>query len=96
MRMKLAEALVNAGDLTRGAEAYARLVKEPAARPEAEYGLGRIAALKGDWKGAIEHQQRAFPLHVALLQARRERPHAPVERRIADAGIGHRTCTLLD
>ncbi len=62
MRMKLAEALVNAGDLTRGAEAYARLVKEPAAQPEAEYGLGRIAALKGDWKGAIAHQQRACEL----------------------------------
>jgi tetratricopeptide (TPR) repeat protein len=62
MRMKLAEALVNAGDLTRAAEAYARLVKEPAAQPEAEYGLGRIAALKGDWKSAIAHQQRACEL----------------------------------
>jgi tetratricopeptide (TPR) repeat protein len=62
IRMKLAEALVNAGDLTRGTEAYARLVKEPAAQPEAEYGLGRIAALKGDWKAAIAHQQRACEL----------------------------------
>lgn len=62
MRMKLAEALVGAGDLTRGAEAYARLVKEHAAQPEAEYGLGRIAALKGDWKAAIAHQQRACEL----------------------------------
>ena len=61
-RMKLAEALVNAGDLTRGADAYARLVKEPAAQPEAEYGLGRIAALRGDWKAAIAHQQRACEL----------------------------------
>jgi tetratricopeptide (TPR) repeat protein len=61
-RMKLAEALVNAGDLTRGADVYARLVKEPAAQPEAEYGLGRIAALKGDWKAAIAHQQRACEL----------------------------------
>ena len=73
MRMKLAEALVNSGDLTRAAEAYAQLVKEPAAQPEAEYGLGRIAALKGDWKGAIAHQQRACalfpefgPAHYAL------------------------------
>jgi tetratricopeptide (TPR) repeat protein len=62
LRMKLAEALVNAGDLTRAAEEYAQLVKEPAAQPEAEYGLGRIAALKGYWKGAIAHQQRACEL----------------------------------
>jgi protein O-GlcNAc transferase len=62
MRMKLADALVNTGDLTRAADMYSRLVKEPAAQPEAEYGLGRIAALKGDWKAAIAHQQRACEL----------------------------------
>jgi tetratricopeptide (TPR) repeat protein len=62
MRMKLAEALVNGGNLTRGAELYATLAKEPAAQPEAEYGLGRIAALKGDWKTAAAHQQRACDL----------------------------------
>jgi tetratricopeptide (TPR) repeat protein len=62
MRMKLAEALVSAGDLTRGAELYARLAKEPAAEPEAEYGLGRIAAMKQDWKAAIAHQRRACEL----------------------------------
>jgi tetratricopeptide (TPR) repeat protein len=62
MRMKLAEALVSAGDLTRGADVYARLAKEPAAEPEAEYGLGRIAAMKGDWKAAIAHQRRACEL----------------------------------
>jgi tetratricopeptide (TPR) repeat protein len=78
MRMKLAEALVNAGDLTRGASTYARLIKEPAAQPEAEYGLGRIAALKGDWKSAIAHHQRACELfpefgaaHYALALAYR-------------------------
>jgi tetratricopeptide (TPR) repeat protein len=78
MRMKLAEALVNAGDLTRAAEAYARLAKEPAAQPEAEYGLGRIAALKGDWKSAIAHHERACTLfpefgaaHYALALAYR-------------------------
>ena len=47
-------------DARRGA--YAALAKEPAAQPEAEYGLGRIAALKGDWKAAIAHQQRACEL----------------------------------
>jgi tetratricopeptide (TPR) repeat protein len=78
MRMKLAEALVTAGDLTRGTEEYARLAKEPAAQPEAEYGLGRIAAMKGDWKTAIAHQRRACELfpefgaaHYALALAYR-------------------------
>jgi tetratricopeptide (TPR) repeat protein len=77
-KTKLAEALLNAGDVARSAEVYQALARVPAAQPEAEYGLGRIAAMRGRWGEAIAHQQRACELfpefgaaHYALALAYR-------------------------
>ena len=77
-RMKLAEAMLNAGAVTRSTEVYQALAREPAAQPEAEYGLGRIAAMQGRWADAIAHQRRACELfpefgaaHYALALAYR-------------------------
>jgi tetratricopeptide (TPR) repeat protein len=77
-RLKQAEALLDAGDLTRSAQLYAALASEPAAQPEAEYGLGRLAALERRWPDAIVHHRRACELfpefgaaHYALALAYR-------------------------
>ena len=43
-RVKLAEALLESGDLEESKTLFLALVDEPAARPAAEVGLGRIAA----------------------------------------------------
>jgi tetratricopeptide (TPR) repeat protein len=61
-RLKLAEALLDAGDLDRSANAYAQ-VTDPAARPPVQFGLGRIAAARGDHARAIEYFERAIALY---------------------------------
>ena len=61
-RVKLAEALFEAGDLDESQRLFEALVREPAAEPAAEFGLGRIAAAKGLHDGAIAHLQRAVAL----------------------------------
>src|SRR5439155_13466545 len=42
VRVKLAEALLDSGNLDRAEQMYAALAREPAAEPIAEFGLGRI------------------------------------------------------
>jgi tetratricopeptide (TPR) repeat protein len=61
-RIKLAEALLDAGDLDRSAVAFAR-VTEPAGQPAVQFGLGRIAAARGDHARAIGHFERAIALY---------------------------------
>ena len=61
-RVKLAEALLEAGDLDESQRLFDALVREPAAEPAAEFGLGRIAAAKGLHDAAVTHLQRAVAL----------------------------------
>jgi tetratricopeptide (TPR) repeat protein len=77
-RVKLAEALLDGGDATRSEPLFQALVKEPAAEPAAEVGLGRIAAARGNHQEAIVHFSRAVKLfpelgaaHYALAQSYR-------------------------
>ena len=46
-RVKLAESLLETDDLDESQRLFEALVREPAAEPAAEFGLGRIAAAKG-------------------------------------------------
>jgi tetratricopeptide (TPR) repeat protein len=61
-RVKLAEALLEAGALEESAQLFQKLIREPLAEPAAQLGLGRIAAAEGDHTKAIEHLQRATTL----------------------------------
>ena len=61
-RVKLAEALLEAGDLDESRRLFDALVREPAAEPAAEFGLGRIAAAEGHHDEAVAHLQRAIAL----------------------------------
>jgi tetratricopeptide (TPR) repeat protein len=61
-RVKLAEALLEAGDLEQSGRLFGNLTREPAAEPAAQLGLGRIAALQGRHDAAIVHLQRAIAL----------------------------------
>jgi tetratricopeptide (TPR) repeat protein len=76
-RLRLAEALLDAGDRDRSAQLFARLT-EPACEPAVQFGLGRIAAARGDHATAIGHLERAIALfpefgsaHYALALAYR-------------------------
>jgi tetratricopeptide (TPR) repeat protein len=64
-RVKLAEALLEAGDpgnLDASARLFEALVQEPASKPAAEFGLGRIESARGHHEAAIDHLQRAVAL----------------------------------
>jgi tetratricopeptide (TPR) repeat protein len=77
-RVKLAEALFESGDVDESARWYGELVKEPAAEPIAELGLGRVAAAAGRHEEAARHFERAIALfpefgaaHYALARSTR-------------------------
>jgi tetratricopeptide (TPR) repeat protein len=61
-RVKLAEALLESGNLERSAQLFEALRAEPAAEPSAEFGLGRVAAAQGRHDVAVTHLQRAVTL----------------------------------
>ena len=61
-RVKLAEALFEAGKLDDSARLFQGLTREPLAEPAAQFGLGRIAAAQGHHDAAIAHLQRAASL----------------------------------
>jgi tetratricopeptide (TPR) repeat protein len=65
-RVKLAEALFEAGRGEESQRLFTRLTKEPAAEPIAELGLGRIDAAEGRHELAIVHLQRAVALFPEL------------------------------
>jgi len=61
-RVKLAEALLDEGDLEPAKRAFEALQSEPAAVPAAKLGLGRIAAAEGHHDAAVVHFERAIAL----------------------------------
>ena len=65
-RVRLAEALLESGELEESRTLFRTLVAEPAARPAAEVGLGRIAAALREHEIAIEHFTRAVELFPEL------------------------------
>ena len=60
-RVRLAEALLDAGDLEQSARLFSEL-KDPACEPAVQFGLGRIAAAKGRHAEAIQSFERAVAL----------------------------------
>lgn len=65
-RVRLAEALLETGERIESKERFEVLVREPAAEPAAEVGLGRIAAAEGRHEEAIAHFERAVALFPEL------------------------------
>ena len=65
-RVKLAEALLEAGDLAESRRAFDALSGERAAEPAVQVGLGRIAAAEGRHAAAIAHYERAVSLFPEL------------------------------
>src|SRR5206468_5664042 len=61
-RAKLADALLNAGEIEKSRTMFTALLGEPQAKPEALFGLGRIAAVEGKHDQAIEKIQQAISL----------------------------------
>src|SRR5262249_725301 len=61
-RAKLADALLDSGDLDRAEQLYQALAREPAAEPVGEFGLGRIAAARLQHEAAVAHLERAVAL----------------------------------
>jgi protein O-GlcNAc transferase len=60
-RMKLAEALLDAGKLQESERLFAALT-DPDCAPAVAFGRGRIAAAQGRHEAAVEHLQRAIAL----------------------------------
>jgi tetratricopeptide (TPR) repeat protein len=65
-RVRHAEALLDADDRAASQPLFVELVKEAAAEPAAEVGLGRIAAAEGRHEEAIKHFERAVALFPEL------------------------------
>ena len=61
-RVKLADALLDAGHKEDSRAMFTLLLREPAAEPAAVFGLGRIAAADGNHEEAIARMQRAIVL----------------------------------
>jgi tetratricopeptide (TPR) repeat protein len=61
-RVKLAEALYEAGDLEQSARLFGDLTREALAEPAAQFGLGRIASARGRHQEAVAYLQRAIAL----------------------------------
>ncbi len=82
-RLRVAEARLETGDFAGGEALLRELAREPRTAVPAEYGLGRVAAARGDYPAAIAHLERAvatFPdfgaaqYALALAYRRLERP----------------------
>jgi tetratricopeptide (TPR) repeat protein len=78
-RLKLAESLLDAGEVEEGHAVYSEIVEDIPGAAEAYYGLGRIAVLRGDPAAAREFFRKACelfptygPAHYALAQADRK------------------------
>jgi tetratricopeptide (TPR) repeat protein len=65
-RVKLAELLLESGNLDESKRLFLALVDEPLSRPAVEVGLGRIAAAQGEHDVALAHFGRAVALFPEL------------------------------
>jgi tetratricopeptide (TPR) repeat protein len=65
-RVRLAEALLDNGDVARSRPLFEKLRAEPTAQPAAAVGLGRIAALEGRHEDAIRYFTKAIELFPEL------------------------------
>jgi tetratricopeptide (TPR) repeat protein len=90
-RIRLADALMQVRDLDASQKEYSALARDLPELALAQYGLGRIASLRGDSKAAVEAYRRAVelvpqfgPAHYALALAYR------------DLGLGDRAAPHLD
>jgi tetratricopeptide (TPR) repeat protein len=95
-RLRLAEALMRAGDLSGSREQYARLAREYPELALAHYGLGRLSTIEADVRAALAHFEEAValapefgPAHYALALAYRDagvieraEPHLEAYRRL--------------
>ena len=95
-RVKLAEALLDDGDLKGSKVLFEKITSEPAAEPAAQLGLGRIAALEGRHDVAITHFERAIALfpefgaaHYALARSYRAAGRQDDARRALGAHARH-------
>jgi protein O-GlcNAc transferase len=68
-RVRLAEALLDAGKLEESRTLFETVIKEPPAEPAAAVGLGRIAAARGQHEAAIVYFERAVALFPELAAA---------------------------
>jgi tetratricopeptide (TPR) repeat protein len=78
-RLKLAESLLDSGDLGESNSVYLEIVEQSPDTAEAYFGLGRIAVLRGDPAAARESFRKACelfptygPAHYALAQVDRK------------------------
>jgi tetratricopeptide (TPR) repeat protein len=67
-KLKLAEALMDAGDLGQSKQLFA-LLTDPACQPAVEFGLGRIAIAEGKRDEGIAHLERAIALYPEFAAA---------------------------
>jgi tetratricopeptide (TPR) repeat protein len=65
-RVKLAESLLESGNLDDSKKLFLALLDEPQSRPAVEVGLGRIAAARGEHDTALAHFGRAVTLFPEL------------------------------
>ena len=61
-RVKLAEALLDAGEVADATRHFEALSRDTATEPMGQFGLGRIAAAAGRHDAAVEHFRRAIAL----------------------------------
>ena len=61
-RIRLADALLSAGQIEESRGLFSSLMREPEAEPQALFGLGRIAASEGKHDEAVQEIQRALTL----------------------------------
>ena len=95
-RARLAEALFESGAVSESKALFSALVREPAAEPIAELGLGRIAAAEGRHDRAVTHLERATALfpefgaaYYALARSYRELARLDDARRAAALRAQH-------
>jgi tetratricopeptide (TPR) repeat protein len=77
--LKRAGSLLAIGELEEAAAIYQRVIQVAPTRADAFYGLGRVAAARGDWTSAVTAYQQACdrfapygPAHYALSNALRK------------------------
>lgn len=90
-RLRLADALLNGGDLDASRTEYEALVRDFPELAVAHYDLGRLLWTRGDAAAAVERYQRAVELEPQFGRA-----HYALALAFRDAGAGERAETHLN